>query len=43
MLALTTHNFGNQEGQVFKILKGYEGINEDCFFKTQVTKIGGTP
>ena len=27
--------------EVFKILKGYEGINGDCFFKIQVTKTRG--
>ena len=27
--------------EVFKILKGYEGINGDCFFKIQLTKTRG--
>ena len=27
--------------EVFKILKGYEGINGDCFFRIQLTKTSG--
>ena len=42
ILNFGTHNFGNKESQgryvmleVFKILKQYEGVNGDCFFRIQ--------